>query len=786
MASRTFWDLVKLALPEDVHPRELLALAPQKWWDENPYLACAYALRKSPRINWDAYVARNEDVRQSGMDPCLHWLKHGIFEGRKLISWHKLKGPENPGRPLVSVVVINYNNAHLLEKSIGSVVNQTLRNIEIIVVDDCSTDESLTIIQGFAANDRRIKVLVNPENSLTLITRKRGVEAATGRYLMFLDSDDFLAPNACEVAVKEIEKGYDAVKFGVNIVNLPNVPQEAIQDCDISCNKGENEEYFYNDITNAIFRDGKTSWNLWSLIYLREITVAAFMELGEERLTGPDDLLATMAIMRRARSMLKIADRLIYYYFGPGITVSSNKDKIFKYTPAICKTTRFIYDYAKQYCSNIEPTQLYLSLCEHVSKRFLPIAMEPDAPSHFRKLVDTLGIMNVLRVLRYYHADEADKIAALFQPEENGKRPPKHIGLYVSKVRHSELQDFAHIIGVLLSVRNYEITLFVEGEGGKASFATLAKNIYQLPEWKNGSDFIEHLELLAQAISDSGIELMLHAACHVDSLWEAALLQSRNIPLIFVYPGDSQTLDKDPDSSAGFSYEHSFRCARAVICATSREAARLTAIGINAAHLMPPAIGMDNNKALDESFQIATLAKYLRTSEDIDQCFLILQAARRILPWITMCLVGELKSVYMKRYLLDKLREFDLFNNLFLTDAVEEDSRYLNSCLVLLTVGKTGPNPFEIALAQAHGLPVIGYHAGHRVLRHGSVTLRQYGDYGAAGAEIAGLLEDEQKLERLSAIASDCAKQNSAQFFTSRLISLLEHFYSENTFAAAI
>lgn len=53
-----------------------------------------------------------------------------------------------------------------------------------------------------------------------MITRKRGVEAATGRYIMFLDSDDYLACNACEVAAKEIEKGYDLVKFGVNVVHL--------------------------------------------------------------------------------------------------------------------------------------------------------------------------------------------------------------------------------------------------------------------------------------------------------------------------------------------------------------------------------------------------------------------------------------------------------------------------------------------------------------------------------------------------------------------------------------
>lgn len=217
---------MKQALPEDVHPRELLVLSPQKWWDEKPYLATAHALRKSPRINWEAYLARYDDVRQSGMDPCLHYLKHGIFEGRKLISWHPLRVPKRKPYPLVSILVANYNNALFLKKCIDSLTRQTLQDLEIIVVDDASTDESQSIIKNLANSDDRIKYIFHDNNRGLFAARKTGVLAAHGRYVMFVDSDDFLVSRACEIAATKISLGYDAVRFGLKIINLVNAKAE--------------------------------------------------------------------------------------------------------------------------------------------------------------------------------------------------------------------------------------------------------------------------------------------------------------------------------------------------------------------------------------------------------------------------------------------------------------------------------------------------------------------------------------------------------------------------------
>lgn len=90
----------------------------------------------------------------------------------------------------VSVIVPVYNTAKYLRKCLDSVVNQTLGNIEIICVDDGSTDDSLSILNDYAANDRRIKI-IKQNNLGAAVARNKAIKAARGQFLAFIDSDDW-------------------------------------------------------------------------------------------------------------------------------------------------------------------------------------------------------------------------------------------------------------------------------------------------------------------------------------------------------------------------------------------------------------------------------------------------------------------------------------------------------------------------------------------------------------------------------------------------------------------
>lgn len=115
-----------------------------------------------------------------------------------------IKG-ETMGEPLVSVVVPVYNVSLYLAECLESVLNQTLQEIEIICVNDGSTDDSLQILLEYAEKDKRISIYEH-ENSGLSATRNAGVRQATGKYIYFMDSDDILEVRALELLYGKAEK----------------------------------------------------------------------------------------------------------------------------------------------------------------------------------------------------------------------------------------------------------------------------------------------------------------------------------------------------------------------------------------------------------------------------------------------------------------------------------------------------------------------------------------------------------------------------------------------------
>ena len=103
----------------------------------------------------------------------------------------------------ISIVVPIYNVEKYLAECIESIQNQSYKNLEIILVDDESPDNSGKIAEKYASNDERIKVIHKKNGGLS-DARNAGIEVATGDYLMFVDSDDLLTLDECEVLEEKI------------------------------------------------------------------------------------------------------------------------------------------------------------------------------------------------------------------------------------------------------------------------------------------------------------------------------------------------------------------------------------------------------------------------------------------------------------------------------------------------------------------------------------------------------------------------------------------------------
>ena len=115
--------------------------------------------------------------------------------------------------PLLTIAVAVYNTGKYLNECMDSVVNQTYRNLEIICVNDCSTDNSLEILEEYAVKDKRIKIITNEKNLGLGIVRNIGMDAAHGEYILFIDSDDWLDLTACEKLISKAKESDSDVVF---------------------------------------------------------------------------------------------------------------------------------------------------------------------------------------------------------------------------------------------------------------------------------------------------------------------------------------------------------------------------------------------------------------------------------------------------------------------------------------------------------------------------------------------------------------------------------------------
>lgn len=129
-------------------------------------------------------------------------------------------------KPVVSIVMPAYNSEKFIEEAIKSVQQQTMDSWELIVVDDCSTDTTATIVSGLASEDSRIHLYQNDSNEGAAKSRNIGLKHCVGTYVALLDSDDLWLPTKLEKQIYRIkETGADIVYCSYSIIDEQGAPR---------------------------------------------------------------------------------------------------------------------------------------------------------------------------------------------------------------------------------------------------------------------------------------------------------------------------------------------------------------------------------------------------------------------------------------------------------------------------------------------------------------------------------------------------------------------------------
>lgn len=219
--------------------------------------------------------------------------------------------------PAVSIIIPTHNDEEWITAALESCIQQTFGSLEIICVDDASTDGTREVIERFIARDSRVRLLAQDVNGSAFEARRRGAEAASAQYVLFMDSDDELAPRTAEATIARArESGADVVGFGVEVVNAlggrtPNFEKHI---------QPQHRWLTEADILPGLFPPGKPAHgHIWGYLFRTELVRHAYAQIPVgQYVPRANDLPIAFLALAYASSYASIPDRLYRYFFRRG------------------------------------------------------------------------------------------------------------------------------------------------------------------------------------------------------------------------------------------------------------------------------------------------------------------------------------------------------------------------------------------------------------------------------------------------------------------------------------
>ena len=230
--------------------------------------------------------------------------------------------------PYFSVILPVYNVAVYLERCIRSVLDQSFRDYELILVDDGATDTSPAICDEFAARYDNVRVIHKPNGGLSS-ARNAGLEIAQGRYIWWVDSDDFIEPGALEMLYESSRDAQpDMVKF--DYYRVETSAQAIRSNAEPGCYSGQAVRQEL--LKKAFFTSGKYGLSAWSHLYRREFLEKTGLRFVSERIIGSEDYLFNLEATYAAKSLVVLSAPLYDYELRSGsLTQQYKKDLAERY-----------------------------------------------------------------------------------------------------------------------------------------------------------------------------------------------------------------------------------------------------------------------------------------------------------------------------------------------------------------------------------------------------------------------------------------------------------------------
>lgn len=243
--------------------------------------------------------------------------------------------------PLVSIIVPIYNVEQYIEECIKSIVNQTLTQIEIILVNDGTKDDSINKIKKYIDNDDRI-ILINKENGGLSSARNKGLEIAKGDYILFIDSDDYIDTDM----VQEMYESMSSNDLDIVMCGYKRVENEKVYEVHppIESNIIFNKEDIIKIVEQG--HNTKSIWFVWRNMYRKDILTKNSLTFNEDIKFGEDSVF-NMNSFLSSNKIMSIDKCLYNYRLNPNsLTQSKHKPNLEENVMLqYCEKIKIVKDY---------------------------------------------------------------------------------------------------------------------------------------------------------------------------------------------------------------------------------------------------------------------------------------------------------------------------------------------------------------------------------------------------------------------------------------------------------
>lgn len=686
---------------------------------------------------------------------------------------------------LVSVIVACYNVEQYVEEAVRSAMLQTHQNLEIICVNDASTDQTSEILAKLSQEDSRVKVIHHQKNQGLVAVRCHGVQASQGQYIVFLDGDDYLSPEIIEKALAvSIAQDSDLVHFEADIFPADSLSPEHYQS--LTTYLRPHSEPIHRTtpaLVDTCFTQRKFAWNAWGKLFKASIVRKAFQLYQDQYINLGEDILLSFMCLIFAQKYTPLNMIGYHYRQGSGMTkveTHFSLDKMRRYAEEYQ-----IYSLLHQWVNTLDLDHKCAEALESVKKLILAdaeYAFSQSNPAEREKVChlfeqywpnnEMIGIM--LRAENYAVNDMVKQADFLWHIRHlplfvSPKREIKTIGMFYYRMYNGGVERVMALLSSLFCKNGYHVVLFTDEPANSLDYS-LPKNIKRivLPSARDKSipNIQKRMDAWKSQIEANHVDMMIyHAWCNLDLFYDELAVKLSSIPFVLHthgYAGLNLRDGDEPYVLQTIMQKRLYCLCDVIIALSSVDRAWWQSLGmrcvatINPATFDPWAIKVSNS-----SQNIVLWVGRIAAVKQPLEALKIMRLVHDKIPNAKLQMLGMADDVGSLQAVKSYIKEYKMESYVSLEGQQANIKPYYESARVVLWTAKDEGAPMGMVESKTYGLPIVSYDiANVDMIREakGMCIVPQYDDQGAAN-HLINLLTNPEYHAEMSAASRSSAEE---------------------------